>query len=297
MGEGWGAQLRASLVIGVGLLLALAATLGPPPAPGAEAGGSLVIRLPDAVRTIVLTLLALSALLLLALQRPRRPADDDLLPERVAQRRSTWAVALLPLPLVILVLAAWYTTRHPWPSEDENPLERALTAIAGLLDLLASVRKPPTSVAAFDATIAGLALLLAVGLFTLMLLVALAGPLEKWLSRRAALTGALPTAPSVDSPLDLRAEPDPRRAILHAYARFERVMAAARAPRAPWQTPTEFMRATLVRLPVPAAPVARLTTLFELARFSDHPLGAEAREAACDCLDTIAQSLATRHDG
>jgi Domain of unknown function (DUF4129) len=295
VGDGWGAQLRASVVIGVGLLLALAATLGPLPSPGSEAGGSLVIRLPDAVRTLVLTLLALSALLLLAVQRPRRPADDEPLPDRVSQRRSTWTVALLPLPLVLLVLTAWYLTWHPWSTEDDNPLERALTAIAGLLDLLASARKPPTSVAAFDLTLAGLALLFAVGLFTLMLLVALAGPLEKWLSRRrgvAAASGALPA----DDAGDLRAEPDPRRAILRAYGRFERVMAAARFPRPPWQTPTEFMRTVLSRAPVPITPVTRLTTLFELARFSDRPLGVDARDAACDCVDAITQALESTHD-
>jgi Domain of unknown function (DUF4129) len=296
VGDGWGAQLRASVVIGVGLLLALAATLGPPPSPGSEAGGSLVIRLPDAVRTIVLTLLALSALLLLAVQRPRRPADDEPRPDRAAQRRSTWTVALLPLPLVVLVLIAWYLTWHPWSTEDDNPLERALTAIAGLLDLLASARKPPTSVAAFDVTIAGLALLFALGLFTLMLLVALAGPLEKWLSRPSAVAAAAPDAEPPDDRSDLRAEPDPRRAVLRAYGRFERVMAAARFPRLPWQTPTEFMRAALSRAPVPIAPVARLTGLFELARFSDRPLGADARDTACDCVDAITQALESAHD-
>ena len=51
------------------------------------------------------------------------------------------------------------------------------------------------------------------------------------------------------------------------------------------------MRTTLVRVPVPAAPVQRLTALFELARFSDRPLGAEARDAACDCLDAITTAL------
>jgi hypothetical protein len=90
---------------------------------------------------------------------------------------------------------------------------------------------------------------------------------------------------------DLRAEPDPRVAIIRAYDRFERALADVRAPRAPWQTPAEFMRTTLVRLPIPVPPVERLTTLFEVARFSDRPLGAEARTAACDCLDEITTAL------
>jgi hypothetical protein len=291
VGQGWGAQLRASVVIGVGLLLALAATLGPAPSPGGEAGASLIIRLPDVVRTLVLTLLALSALLLLAVQRPQRPREDDPLAERAYRRRSTWATVLVPVPLVVLVIIAWYLTWNAWATDEGHPLERALTAIAGLLDLLASARKPPTSVAAFDVTIAGLALLLALGLFTLMLLVALAGPLEKWLAGRT--TAAPPETPPADPPGDLRTEPDPRQAVMRAYGRFERAMAAARAPRAPWQTPTEFMRAALARRPLPVSPVARLTGLFELARFSDRPLGADARDAACDCLDAITHALET----
>ena len=38
-------------------------------------------------------------------------------------------------------------------------------------------------------------------------------------------------------------------------------------------------------------PSERLTALFELARFSERPLGAEARDAACDCLDAITTAL------
>jgi hypothetical protein len=51
------------------------------------------------------------------------------------------------------------------------------------------------------------------------------------------------------------------------------------------------MRTTLARLPVAAAPVRRLTALFEIARFSAHPVEPEARDAACDCLDEIGAAL------
>ena len=86
--------------------------------------------------------------------------------------------------------------------------------------------------------------------------------------------------------------PTPTRvAIIRAYGRFERALAGARAPRAVWQTPAEFMGTTLARLPVAAAPVRRLTALFEIARFSAHPVGAEARDTACDCLDQIGAAL------
>jgi len=278
------------VVIGVGLLLALAATAGPLPSAGVEPGGSLAVRLPDAVRISVLVLLGLSAALLLAVQRPRRPTEDDLLGARVAQRRRTSLVLTL-LPIALVVAALCYLAWNRWNGEEHTPIERAMTALAGLLDLIAHYRKPSTSVPFFDLTIALLVLLFALALFALMLVVALADRLEKWwLARRAEAPAALLDAP-IDADGDPRAERDPRLAIVRAYARFEAALAAARAPRSPWQTPAEFMRTTLVRLPLPAAPVERLTALFELARFSDRPLGGEARDAACECLDAITTAL------
>ena len=66
---------------------------------------------------------------------------------------------------------------------------------------------------------------------------------------------------------------------------------APRRPRAPWQTPGEFMREAQRHLPIPAAAVERLTRLFELARFSDHPVLARDREVARDCLHEIRAAL------
>ena len=280
---------RAIAVTGIGLLLALAATVGPLPSPAGEPGASLAVRLPEPVRSIVLVLLGLSVLLLLAVQRPRRPAED--IPELArASRRPAWAAVLMPLPFIILAAGAWYVSQYP-ADDRGHPFERALTTIAGLFDLLARARKAPTSVPAFDYTLAALTLLFALGLFALMLIVVV--PTRWWWSRRvAAIAPATGPAPAerLDDP---RAEPDPRVAVLLAYRRFERVLAAARAPRAPWQTPAELMRTTLAHLPVPALPLRNLTALVELARFSDRPLGPDARATACDALDEITRALET----
>ncbi len=98
-------------------------------------------------------------------------------------------------------------------------------------------------------TIALLVLLFALALFALMVVVALADRLEKWWAARHAAAEPAATPDGLDAPDgDPRAERDPRRAIVRAYARFERALAAARAPRSPWQTPAEFMRTTLVRV-------------------------------------------------
>jgi hypothetical protein len=104
--------------------------------------------------------------------------------------------------------------------------------------------------------------------------------------------GARPLRHAVDESLDeLHDDPDPRRAIIGCYRRFERALAASHVPRAPWQTALEFMREALARAPLPEAAVERLTALFEVARFSQHPVGAPERDAAARALAEIKASL------
>ena len=287
--EGVSLRLGAGVVIATGLLLVLAATVGPLPAPASDPGAKVMIRLPDAVRVVVLGLLALSTIILFSLQRRRRPTEETLAPAPAAQRLPPWAAALVSLLLVVL---AWYLVWRYWSGPDGQPIEKAFAVIAGLLDLLTLPQKPPTSIPSLELAIAALLLLLALAVFAVMALVVMADRLEKWWTQREGADRP-PAVPETLALIqaDLRAEPDARVAIIRAYGRFERALAAARAPRAAWQTPAEFMRTTLARLPVPAAPVRRLTALFEVARFSTHPLGAEARDAACDSLDEIGTAL------
>jgi hypothetical protein len=53
----------------------------------------------------------------------------------------------------------------------------------------------------------------------------------------------------------------------------------------------EFMREALSRLAVPAPALRTLTGLFELARFSQRPLGRTERDRALDALDQIKASI------
>jgi hypothetical protein len=88
------------------------------------------------------------------------------------------------------------------------------TALAGLLDLIAHYRKPPTSVPFFDVTIALLVLLFALALFALMVVVALADRLEKWWAARHAAAEPAATRTARRARRRPRAERDPRRAIV-----------------------------------------------------------------------------------
>jgi hypothetical protein len=143
------------------------------------------------------------------------------------------------------------------------------------------------------------ALALAAGLGALALALSLA--LGDRRARREPEPETPPAAPleaAVTAGLeDLRAEPDPRRAIARCYARFERAAAAAGLPRRPWFTPAEFMGEALDRRPEAGAAVTALTRLFELARFSQHALGRGDRDRAIEALDEIRAALDAGGDG
>ncbi len=91
-------------------------------------------------------------------------------------------------------------------------------------------------------------------------------------ARRAARPPvAAALALALDATLDdLRADPDPRRAVIAAYARMERALARSGLPRSPAEAPREYLRRTLPGVGAGAASVARLTALFERAKFSPH---------------------------
>ena len=107
---------------------------------------------------------------------------------------------------------------------------------------------------------------------------------------RAALTEALDEvlAGTLD---DLRAERDPRRAVIRAYARMERTFHAHGVPRRPAETPLEYVARVLGVLNVSAFSVRRLTELFERARFSRHWIDETMKEQAIDALAGVRAEL------
>jgi cytochrome b561 len=94
-----------------------------------------------------------------------------------------------------------------------------------------------------------------------------------------------------DSIGDIERDPDPRRAIIRAYARMEAVLARGGIPRRPSDTPLEYIDGALRSLAIPAAPARSLTDLFEIARFSDRPIDISMKRRAIDCLLDIRSAL------
>jgi Domain of unknown function (DUF4129) len=94
-----------------------------------------------------------------------------------------------------------------------------------------------------------------------------------------------------DSAEDLRAEPDPRRAVLAAYARMEGALAPRGAGRLRHETALEYLERLLARRNLEQEPLRRLTGLFQLARFSDHQITQAMRADAVGALEAITASL------
>lgn len=107
-------------------------------------------------------------------------------------------------------------------------------------------------------------------------------------------------------------EPDHRRAVVAAYALVEATLERHGYPHGRGDTPLEFMRATLARLAERStrsdAPDAAhayeqssralltLTRLYEVAKFSEHPVGERERARAVESLESIATAVAGRAD-
>ncbi len=90
----------------------------------------------------------------------------------------------------------------------------------------------------------------------------------------------------------LRAETDPRRAVIGAYALMDRLMADRALGRRRSEAPLEYLgRMTLAGYERITA-LGRLTRLYARARFSTHPVDAGMRTEAIDAVEAIAAERA-----
>jgi hypothetical protein len=275
--------LPLSFVVGLAALLRMA---GPPLDGGDELKG--VIRLPLSLTWVIAALFGLAALIFLVgvarrMLGRRRSGDGELLPEPTPM--PTWLRTLTQVvSLANFVLIAYLIWRGVIPLTELLALGRGAVSALGAGAPQTTAGAPPLLMWTFGA----LAVVAALSALALALWVAFGDRLAEWWMRPdEAADDARPAA--APEPLeDPRAEPDPRRAIMRCYASFERVAADSGVKRHPWLTPMEFMREAMRRWPTARGAVPTLTTLFELARFSDRPLGPAERGRALAALDDVA---------
>lgn len=110
------------------------------------------------------------------------------------------------------------------------------------------------------------------------------------LDEEAQLARALDDVLS-DSLDDLRAERDPRKAVIRAYARMEETFGAYGVPRERHETPLEYVARVLDSLRVSSFAVRRLVQLFERAKFSPHTIEASMKDDAIEALAGLRAEL------
>lgn len=282
--------LAASLLIGLAAVIRMA-----DPAAGGFEDLTGVIRLPHPVTGTIVTLFTLAAVVFVvdlvrrARTRRREEGEEAALGPEPA-RIPPWLRAVTQvLSLAYFVLLGYVLWRRgvPFMSMMLGPTGGALDAAAQEAPAIA----PPLVAWTFGI----LALVTGLGVLAFALWVAFGDRLADWFEGGGDDEAPRPplTAAVEESLEDLRAEPDPRRAIIRCYARFERAAADSGLARDPWLTPMEFMREALERLPVPRSAVPTLTRLFELARFSHRALGRAERDRALEALDEIRAAIET----
>lgn len=294
---GGASQRRALPVAVVGVLAGLACAVV------AAASAELLSRLRGEVPTISSSsavgyvTAALLAGLLLAfvgrlaylswLERAREPrAREPVREDAESQRGRYWSVLLLlPLFFTALVsLAIVLGLLYGRQGERASPTPT-----------LPSQAQPPLRTPA-DGTAGGwpvhwvlLAVLSCVGgTFAAFVLV------RHWRRRRAAkpLTAEEELVVAVDESLDeLESEPDPRLAVIRAYARMERSLALEGAGRRPPETPLEYLARVLAAVRVSRGSIARLTSLFQDAKFSRHAIDATMKGEAVAALRELREEL------
>jgi Domain of unknown function (DUF4129) len=90
---------------------------------------------------------------------------------------------------------------------------------------------------------------------------------------------------------DLRAEPDPRKAVIACYSRMERSLASYGLPRRPFEAPEEYLVRVLEELQSGSPAARRLTRLFERAKFSEHSIDDSMKEEAIDAVSELRSGL------
>lgn len=90
---------------------------------------------------------------------------------------------------------------------------------------------------------------------------------------------------------DLRAEKDPRKAVIAAYSRMEKSLASFGLPRRPFEAPVEYLGRVLEELQSGSPAARRLTHLFERAKFSQHTIDGGMKEEAIEAVMALRDEL------
>jgi Domain of unknown function (DUF4129) len=281
-----GSKHRAAigLLVLISLLLAVAvASTGSVPV---GSGGSRPPshRFVDVVVSLFLVWMVVGTILLVLLLANHR----EVLAQAVAERRKGRRRDAVITTLVGLGLLALFVRWLSGNGERGQTLFDRLRPGSGRADLEA-----PRAAPGYEPEFATGPVLVVLGLLAIAILL--------WVVAYRTRRRSLPPVPEsliprltdlLDDTLDdLRAEADPRRAVIAAYARMEQALAAYGLPRAPSEAPDEYLQRIFADLEVSRRAVSRLTALFAWAKFSGHDVAPEMKDDAIQALEAVRDEL------
>lgn len=275
------AILPALAVLALVAVVAVAAT-------GSTPSGSTDTRKPadvflDTIFSLSLLLLIPAAAILVYGLMQRKEIAREMASGRYRRAGFAGFVAFM------LVTAVVYWRLRDW---QRPPLEEELGVGIFPGDPSTTVEPPGGSETTYEAEFAWFPVLVVLGLGVMGIAAALVAARRRGATamEEESLAGALASALE-DTLDDLRAEADPRRAVIGAYARLERVLAAHGLARRAHETPREYLASILVDLEVDERAVRRLTDLFTRAKFSQHEVDLGMKEDAIDALEQVRDKL------
>ena len=275
------AALPALVVLGLVALVAIAAT-------GSVPRGSSESRTPsDALLDTLFTLWIVAVVaggILLVYGLTQRKAIAK---QMASTRYPRFSVASFLVFASVLAVMVWLF--KSWKPDETPPAEEEPVFGGSTMPTVPTDTAPITQ---YEPAISWLAVALVVGLVAVAVV---AYVVSNRRSRRtsdakAALARELVVA--LDEALDdLRAEADPRRAVIAAYARLERILAASGMARRPAETSDEYLERVLHDLALGSDAIARLTALFTRAKFSHHDVDTTMKEEAIGALEQVRDEL------
>jgi hypothetical protein len=274
--------------------------------------------------TVALGVVALLALVALG-SRGGHPGTENVAPRPVPAKVEDHLVTLLAVAYVftIVVVVVMMFGRRPWNEPDESRWLRNLVSAGAALLVLTGIgywalhHRPPSGSGNARQSVLGQPVIrprvvpadssaeasrraefewpLALGLGGFVVLVVGAILVRERLADRDRVeetSVAEELAQVVETTVDdLRAEADPRKAVIAAYAKMEGVLTSHGLPRKQAETQLEYLARILTELEVEGAAVRKLTELFGYAKFSEHEIDEEMRSEAIDALTATQRDL------
>jgi hypothetical protein len=274
--------LPALLVLVLVAVVAMAATGSTPSGDGSTRPPSESLL--DTIFTLGLIGVAIGGVLLLYGLSQRKAIAREMASGR---HRRTSVAAFVVFFAIFTGFTYWRLSewRGPEPSE-EGDQELAFPGESPLPTL------PPEAETSYEPGVSWLPIVVVVALLLAAVVAYVVAEHRANRGRRSGEGLAEQLAMVLDETLDdLRAEADPRRAIIAAYARLERVLAANGIPRRASETSDEYLARVLNNLELDSGAVERLTALFTRAKFSQHDVDTAMKEEAIGALEQVRDEL------